>query len=661
MLTYLARLATVAALLTGLTACGGDYIINNPADKSIHQTPPDIVVSYKKTPESLPNMVLNGQPVTEFFAPTPTEATATGEDLADFVVQGNNRFQVSPPTGPQVNFIYDTQGPRIVITQATRAGTVNIEGIAVDAAGARSVRVNGIEADVEPTGRFSVQVSPADTYTFQATDVLDQSSSVVFGDALLINRDLIKARIQEDGIDFIATELVDVVNALDLNALVAGTELYRSGIFRGELTSLSMKAESFALDPTNNGINLTGVFTNVRAQLRLVQVVVIRPTAVIDRVIMNGNVTVGVNSNNELEAVINTLNVDAQGIHFEGALGGLDRFLGGVISGLVNQFENRIGNAIKGAVNNTLKEKLADLIPTSYSLPVACRELGIDFKLNSVSTTDDSLIIGLSGAVLANSVSSAVPPPLGPIYTADPLPTPVFGAGDMSFAINANGINQALVSIYSAGLTHLMMLNGNTYVNIPRDDALGNNGDSRILIDSLTPPQISITNANGKALTTIDLPRLQISSEAKQQNGAWNEAFRVVLSAKVAASLAIGSDNKLSITMGDNPSIAIEEAIVAGKPTSGNNLVNEAIRIAIPKIMANISTSINGIEIPSIAGFAITTEAISAIGTNHRHLGISGKLNKLPGDGGGDGGGGGGGSDGGGGDGGGDSNLICFP
>lgn len=627
----LLRLSFLIFISLGMVACGGDYTIESPIEGSIHEIPPDITVGYEEAPDTLPKMVLNGNDVTDLFTSNPTQAIGIGSDLEEFLLEGNNRFQVSPPSGPLVNFIYDTKGPKIVVTEAIRQGSITIHGVAVDAAGAESVTVNGFDADVDDQGNFTVEVSAADTYTFAATDILNHSSTSVFGDYQLLNEDLIKARIKEDGLNFIADELVEVVNNLDLNALVAGTELYKSGIFRGELTSLSMQADSFALDPTNNGITLSGVFTDVRAKLRLVQIFVVKPTARVERVVLDGNVVVGVNNNNELEAVIESLNVDAQGISFEGALGGLDRFLGGIISGLVGLFENQIGNAVKGAVNNTLEDKLADLIPTSYDLAVSCRELGVEFQLKDVITTNDSLLIELSGGILPNTISQAVPQPLGPRYVFEALPAPNFNAGDMSFAVNVNAINQALVSVYAVGLTHLMLLNGDTYINVPRDNSLGGEGDSRILIDNLTPPQITISEVSGDAETVIDLPRLKITSEVNN-GGTWEETFRVILSAKVAASLAIASDNTLSATISDNPTITIEDTIVAGDGTIGKNIINGVIQDSIPSVMANISKSIDGIEIPSIAGFSITTEAIEAIGQNHRHLGISGTLNKIPGD-----------------------------
>ncbi|MCG8673070.1 MAG: hypothetical protein MI867_27005, partial [Pseudomonadales bacterium] len=616
----------------GVFACGGGtYTIESPTEGSIFNDAPDFTVGYEEEPEALPSMILNGNTVTSEFAKNATQAIGLGADLQAFLVEGNNRFQVNPPSGPQVNFIYDTQGPKIVVTEAIRNGNVTITGNAVDAAGASSVSVNGVAAELAEDGSFSVVVSAADTYTFQATDVFDQSSTTVFGDALLINEELIKARVKEEGIDFIADELVGVVNGLDFNALVAGTELYKSGIFRGELTSLELQAESFSLDPTNNGLSLSGVFTDVRARLRLVQIFVVKPTARVERVILSGNVQVGVNSNNELEAVINTLDVDAQNISFEGALGGLDRFLGGIIGGLVGLFENQIGNAVKGAVNNTLEDKLADLIPTSYDLGVSCRELGIEFELRDIITNNDSIIIELAGGILPNTVTSAIPQALGPLYTTDPLPSPNFGDGDMSFAINANAINQALVSIYSVGLTHLMLLNGDTYINVPRDDGLGSESDSRILIDTLTPPQVLISEEGGEAVTTIDISQLRISSQVKE-DGQWNETFNLLLSAQVEASLAIDSDNTLSVTISDDPVVTVLDTVVAGGVTIGENLINRVIQDSIPSIMNNISTSINGIEIPSIAGFSITSDSISAIGANNSHVGISGTLNKLPGD-----------------------------
>ena len=98
-------------LILGLAACEKFEIVE-PVQDSIHTTPPpQFRVTYTSQPETLPIMALNGFNVTSHFTAGATEATAPGTELEQYLKEGYNVFQVSPPLGTSVKFLYDTIAP----------------------------------------------------------------------------------------------------------------------------------------------------------------------------------------------------------------------------------------------------------------------------------------------------------------------------------------------------------------------------------------------------------------------------------------------------------------------------------------------------------------------------------------------------------------------
>lgn len=158
---------TFMILCLGLAACGSDYTIDAPLEDSVNTTPPVFTVSYTSQPDTLPVMTLNGLSVESNFVAGETSATGNGADFSNYFLEGYNTFQVQPPTGPKVKFIYDSKGPKVVILGAElNDGIATINGMAIDELGVSSMSVNGTAITVDDDLRFTVDVAETDIYTY---------------------------------------------------------------------------------------------------------------------------------------------------------------------------------------------------------------------------------------------------------------------------------------------------------------------------------------------------------------------------------------------------------------------------------------------------------------------------------------------------------------
>ncbi|MDX1695999.1 MAG: hypothetical protein R3208_19695 [Ketobacteraceae bacterium] len=627
MLIHLFRSSVLLFFLSLLAACGGDYQIIDPPKGTVTDTPPEITVAYKERPEIMPTVMLNGNDITALFNMAGAQASARGDAIAEYLVQGTNAIEVrSDPTVAR-QFIYDTEPPKVVVQSAQRGSLVAIRGRVVDDAGADALRVNGLEVAVDGKGNFVAEVTPADRYLFSVEDRLGYASEIEYRDYRLLYDDSLKARVNQSGLDFITRELVGLVNALDFNELIGGTELYKSGIFRGELTSIDLYADSFNMDPqSGNDLALTGIFKDVRVKLRLVNIIVIKPTMNVDTVRMTGNVLVGVSEGNP-DIVITDLNVDLQNVSFEGAMGGFDKFLGGLISGLVERFEGRIGNAIKGQVNDLLSRQLAELIPSTYELELSGKRLQMHFNLKDISTNDNSLFVGLSGGVLPLDRNTLIAEPLGPIFTSDALPQPKY-EGDLGIAVNTNVINQTLVAAYASGLTHLTLIGDEVSFDLPRFDA-ALPGTNRLLVNPSSAPFIQLQEEGGQSSTTLDIRNLEILSQTRRE-GAWRQDFAVELDTSVEINVDINEDSTLAIHFVSQPRIDLLDITIGTGLTIPPEFVENLVRDEIPGIMDQVSQSLSGIRLPQLAGYILTADDFHPLGANKTHAGLTASLSLAP-------------------------------
>lgn len=641
-------------LSLGLAACGSDYKIEAPVKDSVHTSPPTFTVTYEEQPDALPKMTLNGLSVESNFTAGATAATGNGADFENYFLEGYNTFHVDPPSGPQVKFIYDTEGPKVVILGAElNGGTATIDGMAVDELGVSSMSVNGVNITVDDDLKFTVDVPEQDIYTYTAEDTVGHTSTTLYAALGLDYDPSLTAKVTQNGMDVAVAEIVNALNGLDINSLVAGTELYNGtwkGLFgetygpSGFIRTMSLSAEDFQLDLNDgNSAGFDGRISNVHAAITLrsqngfLPPVDINLGATIGPIDLSGDLGLGVqNQMPDVEISNFSFNVGAIDFDNVGSVG--DAILSGITTGLLNLLNGVISNAVEDLLNDAIPEMLANVLQDAYTIRItdalADHDMAMAANISAITTTDNELYAALSGSVIPVTVDDDIPQPLaGTLFTNDPLPAAELGNGDFAVSINTNVINQTLASAHSVGLTQMNMSGTSLQFGLPRDDSLGGEDMThRLLVDNLTPPTVEISEVGGNATITMNVYGLEIASETKKTDGLYSNDLAVRVDSRIPLSIGVDEDNTLAIGFPEPPEVVITGFKLGQGSwlTSGvNELANDLISDSFGAVVQELVKPIANIKIPAFECLAFDVTGVDAVGGNNSHLNINGTLTKI--------------------------------
>jgi hypothetical protein len=146
------------------------------------------------------------------------------------------------------------------------------------------------------------------------------------------------------------------------------------------------------------------------------------------------------------------------------------------------------------------------------------------------------------------------------------------------------------------------------------------------LIDPATAPYLRLSESDG---TELVLHGLKITSQ-KKVGGVWKTDFRVTLDAHVQITVGVNPDNSLKIQFVEAPIVDIKKVVLGNGITIGNEFVETFVVNAIPGVMEDMASSLNGITLPSFQGFSFQPDSFHSLGTNHTHAGMSGSLTETP-------------------------------
>lgn len=651
---YYLKRAVLALMCLGMMACGADYKIEAPTKDSIHTTPPSqFKVTYSKQPSKTPKVWLNGFDVASSLTWGATEATGNGADFSDYFIEGTNTFQVNPPLGPQVQFIYDTTGPAVIILGAEINGLATINGLAVDEMGVSSLSVNGTDIDVNADGSFTVDVAPADIYTYNGVDSLGHTSTIQYASLGLEYNPSLSVKVTQGGLDFAMNQVINALNGTDLNALVAGTMLYDAtwqGLFGetygadGFVRNITISVADFNLDLANGGntsfdgrINTAHVQLTLRMHNGFLPPTIINVGANVGPIDMDGDLHLGV-ANQAPEITISNFGFHVGAVVIDDVGVVFQAILSGISSGIVNLFNGPISDAIENALNGALPSILSGIIQDSYTIRINDgfnnHDMAMALNLAAITTTENNLYAEMSGGVIPISPNLNIPQPLaGTLYTADPMPAADLGEGDFAISINTNVINQTLASAHSVGLTQMNIIGTNIQFGIPRNDALGGEeATARLLVDTGAPATVKISDIDDAAAIDLSIYGLELSAQSKKGALTYSNDLSVRVNATVAVTLSVGSDNTLDIAFPKAPAVVIT-GIKIGEGDWSSNAINaiadDLVSTAIGQILEELAKPISSIELPTVACMAFTTDNITAVGGNNSHLNIAGTLTKI--------------------------------
>lgn len=653
----LIRRCLLVLLVLGLAACK-KYTIVEPVADSLHTAAPaTFKVTYSTKPATPPGMQLNGFNVGTHFTFGNTEATASGSSLQSYLKEGYNIFQVDPPLGPQVKFLYDTKGPEIVVLGAVRNGSnITITGRAIDEKGVASGTVNSTPITFAADGSFTVTVPKVDVYTYNTVDTLGHTNTVHYADLSLQYDPSLTVRITQHGLDFAMGQIVNALNGADLNALVAGSMLYDTtwkGLFGetygadGFVRDISLSANSFGLGlQAGNKASFNGNISNVHVGLTLrmhngfLPPTIINVGASVGPLDLSGMLSLGV-QDRAPKVNITSFNYHIGNIVIDDVPPVFREILSGVASGIANLFSGPISAALKTVLNKAIPDMLGELIMDSYTVRIQDHvpknfDMAMALNIEDIQTTSDTLYAAASGNVIPINPNMSIPQPLaGTLYTFDQLPPAELNGNDFALSLNTNVINQALASAHSVGLTHMNMIGGGqTYaleLGLPRSNNFGPaDATHRILVNMGAPANLKVQNVEGSAEPTLTVYGLEIHGQSKKNGSSvYTNDVSARVSAEVALILGLGQNNKLSVSFRKAPTVKIEGVRVGEGDWTGavvNAAANTLVSTAIGAIMKELAKPIENIKLPTFACMAFESVSITAAGYQGGHLNVAGTL-----------------------------------
>lgn len=651
------RRCLIVLLVFGLAACK-KYTIVEPVKDSLHtESPVAFKVTYSKQPATLPVMHLNGFNVVSHFTAGATEATASGSSLQSYLKEGYNIFQVDPPLGPQVKFLWDTKGPDIVVLGAVEDGSnMIINGRAVDEMGFAAGTVNSTPFTVAEDGSFNVTVPTQDVYTYNTEDTLGHTNTVHYADLGLQYDPSLTVRITQQGLDFAMGQIVNALNGADLNSLIAGSMLYDStwkGLFGetygadGFVRTISLSANSFGMDlQAGNQAGFEGNISNVHIGLSLrlhngfLPPTIINIGAAVGPLDLSGQLQLGVEDQAPTVA-ISDIDYTIGNIVIDDVPPVFREILSGVSSGIANLLSGPISNAIEGILKDAIPDLLGSLIMDSYTIRIQDHaqtnfDMAMALNISDIQTTSDTLYAATAGSVIPVTPDLDIPQPLaGTLFTFDQLPPAELNGNDFALSLNTNVINQTLASAHSVGLTHMNMVGGgNDYaiqLGLPRTDDFGpEDATHRILVNMVAPASLKVQNVEGGAEPILSVYGFEIHGQSKKNGSSvYTNDVSVRVSAQVGLVLGLGEENNLAVSFRQAPSVKVEGVRVGEGAWSGpvvNAAANTLAATAMGAVMKELTRPIEGIKLPTFACMAFDSVNISAVGGEGGHLNISGSL-----------------------------------
>lgn len=213
---------TVVLLSIFIMACGGGYTIVQPEENAefLNGLPEQFVIQYEKLPPR--SITLNGVDVIDYFSFNNSQATASGDLLDGYLLEGNNILSVGAGLGPKRNFFYDSQGPSIVNHEVKMlpGNQVYIKGTLSDpsaAKGPMSLALNNQNIQVDGNGQFEATINKSSRYSFNTVDGIGHTANVTYADRGTLVDDMVAFEVTESAINDFLPVFQEIIEEVDLS------------------------------------------------------------------------------------------------------------------------------------------------------------------------------------------------------------------------------------------------------------------------------------------------------------------------------------------------------------------------------------------------------------------------------------------------------------
>lgn len=642
---HFTSLVTFVFLLLFASGCvpqgSGAVSIQEPKAGQVYDAPPTLAISYQNTPAAIQ---LNSADVKSLFTLGETSGTANTADFASFLREGTNKLQVNPPFGPRVSFIYDSQGPTVIIKSVEGSQPMRVKGELVDPSGPDSLVVNGVVATVNTDAEFDVLVNPASQYRFVAKDTGGKSTTTTYAAPDQEFNRIITANVSQKALDELAKDIQPIVQTVNTapflpkvnRQIKEALPITSATLATIEITSLDWTGVALDLDlkpDTQMGrIGFDARLTDINVQLSVRPKILFIPalftvpaTAKLTYANATGDAKV-YGENGRLAVNIDELSLAPSGIKVSIIEGYDSLILSAIADAVLPALKSVVSTFVDGIIEGVLDGELAEM-GDEVVLDIGGRQLGIKPLFQSFSSTDDNLHVVLGGGMKAKTIDPGVPKVLGSLYSNDPL-SDAQNANFIYANVSSNLVNQAFMSAFQTGLTHFTLINQKELLvgtqNRGEDKPVGTN---RILITPSSPAFFAIDDVQGDPSVTFGLDGMQLAVQNKRNSG-YGDLFttEVDLTAKVV--LGVNDDDTLRISFAGAPDVSLRNTRILNALTVNEQFIDRIIDLVMPIILPKIAEATRSIEIPRFAGYIIKVDDFAAVGDSNSHLGVGLTLDK---------------------------------
>lgn len=635
------RILTLAFLALFLTACK-TVTVEQPTADSVHTSAPDLVLSFPSGAPDTLEITLNGEDITAQFSVSDSGATATGANIASYLVDGKNALKVVKPNTPTRFFVFDQSGPMVHITNVTEGGSIGISGYVEDPSGIASVTVNGTNVSLDAENNFSVSVANNNFVEFVSTDTNGYVRTQNFARPNVAMNNAMSLRVARSGLDFAVAEIEELLVSDSLSDLLSGLNPILEDSILGndfEVSVLGANIDdasiSFNITGSGGNFNLSGDVYDLVADFS-VFIDYIWPLGTgtidgqffLDHAGFNADATVTASGGNvNVSVSMNDLDLDT-------IRSDINNFPDWLLTPIYEIFEWLFELIIKGQVEGLAEEKLGeflDAFPDSIVIDIDGNQVKPLVSPESVSSPGNGLNIGLGAHIYA--LTSNGPNQVGSAYEAAgamPSPTttaPGDSARDVGVVISENTINQALAAVVESGILNVSL----TAADLPGiGDVDPSANNVRVRVAPTTAPVIDLISAQENGLGRLTLNDFYIAFDIIPSGSTEFQTFLgATLDISAAADLGVTDDNAIAIDLVGTPTFVIRELDDEGTIRLDEALAQTLFDEFLPVALTPIMNAIGAIPLPSFEGYGVNVGSLWVVDAAGDYVGLTADLVKV--------------------------------
>ncbi|MCG8315250.1 MAG: hypothetical protein MI976_18725 [Pseudomonadales bacterium] len=651
------RIVLLVAILA-LTACKQQFTIEAPSNNHIDNDQPELFhVTYPDGQPAGMRLFINAVDVTSSFTLGDIAATASGDDLAEYIFAGRNVFRATAgATSKQVYFTYDLEGPVIHILEASHSGA-SVRGYLTDAADIVALSLDGTAVTLDENNAFDTAFTSLPVNVFEARDSFGNRSETQFARNDQVFHPGISARLNAGGVSFLGDALEAALGNINFQDFLADINPLVSLNFIG-FFSVNVELKNFSFDQPvidlavqdNERLDTHVEIPNFSIGLEMGGNTLffipwsVGGTISMDKLVLDTKVLLDI-VNKDIDVDLNNTAVDMQGFHLD--LDHIPNILGfeDLLSTIIGAIADALLPFFTGIIENVIVPVVSDFIgELNISLDITTAEgetLRVQALPEYLDSFDNGITIDLGATLTAPFPSEDARATLGHLYSEGGTPTignttPDGEPFDIGASISINVINQALLAAHESGITTMQIRPETTPGTDPEGVSVIDGSEDIQQTDRLgmrlepaSPPFIKLMDREG---TWGVLGWYDVKLAFDLRRVGWEDyqtLFVTTFNLEVPFELGATDDGFLQIGIEKLPTIQIIKSDEQGSLVLSPVFINGILQHFMPAILPTIAAELKAIPLPRIAGHSIHPEAFWVAGEGQNNLSLAGSLVKL--------------------------------